>query len=182
MAPLFSINFYFDCKIRLCIIVPGRHEKIYFCTRKFLSTKYSQRYKQDTSFLDCKHKHMMKCGVPLDKFLVWYRIIISPYLGQEKKFGSGQLIFENWSGSPVEVFFLNHSLYFPNLIFQQVIKLGIQIQPVIDMSVMARIFFICVKIDPPDDQNQDIFFLALYSYIVSCARLYTKQPQMQLIL
>ena len=36
--------------------------------------------KQDTSFLDCKHKHMMKCGVPLDKFGVWYRIIISPYL------------------------------------------------------------------------------------------------------
>ena len=26
-------------------------------------------------------------------------------LGQEKKFGSGQLIFENWSGGPVAVFF-----------------------------------------------------------------------------
>ena len=23
---------------------------------------------QDTSFLDCKHKHMMKCGAPHDKF------------------------------------------------------------------------------------------------------------------
>ena len=23
---------------------------------------------QDTSFLDCKHKHMMKCGAPPDKF------------------------------------------------------------------------------------------------------------------
>ena len=23
---------------------------------------------QDTSFLDCKHKHMMKCGTPPDKF------------------------------------------------------------------------------------------------------------------
>ena len=23
--------------------------------------------KQDTSFLDCKHKHMMKCGAPPDK-------------------------------------------------------------------------------------------------------------------
>ena len=22
----------------------------------------------DTSFLDCKHKHMMKCGAPPDKF------------------------------------------------------------------------------------------------------------------
>ena len=27
----------------------------------------------------------------------------------------------------------------------------------------AHIFFICIKIDPPDDQNQDIFFLALNS-------------------
>ena len=25
---------------------------------------------QDTSFLDCKHKHMMKCGAPPDKFKV----------------------------------------------------------------------------------------------------------------
>ena len=25
---------------------------------------------QDTSFLDCKHKHMMKCGAPPDKFEV----------------------------------------------------------------------------------------------------------------
>ena len=25
---------------------------------------------QDTSFLDCKHKHMMKSGAPHDKFLV----------------------------------------------------------------------------------------------------------------
>ena len=24
---------------------------------------------QDTSFPDCKHKHMMKCGAPPDKFL-----------------------------------------------------------------------------------------------------------------
>ena len=25
---------------------------------------------QDTSFLDCKHKHMTKCGAPPDKFEV----------------------------------------------------------------------------------------------------------------
>ena len=24
MAPLFNINFYFDCKVRLCLIVPAR--------------------------------------------------------------------------------------------------------------------------------------------------------------
>ena len=27
---------------------------------------------QDTSFLDCKHKHMMKSGAPPDKFGVLY--------------------------------------------------------------------------------------------------------------
>ena len=44
MALLFNINFYFDCKIRMCIIVPGRHEKMNFCARKFLSTRYTQGY------------------------------------------------------------------------------------------------------------------------------------------
>ena len=29
------------------------------------------------------------------------------------------------------------------------------------LYLAAHIFFICVKIDPPVDQNQDIFFLAL---------------------
>ena len=28
---------------------------------------------QDTSFLDCKHKHMMKSGAPPEKFGVLYR-------------------------------------------------------------------------------------------------------------
>ena len=30
---------------------------------------------QDTSFLDCKHKHMMKSGAPPDKFRVLYRMV-----------------------------------------------------------------------------------------------------------
>ena len=30
--------------------------------------------KQDTFFLDCKHKHMMKCESPPDKFGVLYRM------------------------------------------------------------------------------------------------------------
>ena len=30
---------------------------------------------QDTSFLDCKHKHMIKCGAPPDKFGILYRMI-----------------------------------------------------------------------------------------------------------
>ena len=35
IAPLFNINFYFHCKIRLCLIVPGRHEKMYFAQDSF---------------------------------------------------------------------------------------------------------------------------------------------------
>ena len=30
---------------------------------------------QDTSFLDCKHKHMMKSGAPPDKFGVLYHMV-----------------------------------------------------------------------------------------------------------
>ena len=30
---------------------------------------------QDTSFRDCKHKHMMKFGAPPDKFEVLYRML-----------------------------------------------------------------------------------------------------------
>ena len=70
MALLSNINFYFDCKTRLYLIVPGRHEKIYFCTRKFLYLQgiLDDINEQDTSFLDCKHKYMMKSGAPPDKF------------------------------------------------------------------------------------------------------------------
>ena len=28
-----------------------------------------------TSFLDCKHKHMMKSGAPPDRFIVLYRMV-----------------------------------------------------------------------------------------------------------
>ena len=30
---------------------------------------------QDPSFLDCKHKHMMKSGAPPDKVRVLYRLL-----------------------------------------------------------------------------------------------------------
>ena len=30
---------------------------------------------QDTSFLDCKHKHMVKSGAPSDKFGVLYHMV-----------------------------------------------------------------------------------------------------------
>ena len=46
----------------------------------------------------------------------------------KKNFGSGQLIFENWSGGPVDLFsffFLNHNINIPNIIVQKVLKLEI---------------------------------------------------------
>ena len=76
MALLPNINFYFDCKTRQCLIVPGRQKKIHFCTRKFPSTSILDDIKeQDISFLDCKHKHMMKSGAPPDKFRVLYCMV-----------------------------------------------------------------------------------------------------------
>ena len=42
LISIFCANFYLDCKTRLCFIVPGRQEKIYLCTRKFLSAMYTQ--------------------------------------------------------------------------------------------------------------------------------------------
>ena len=76
MALLSNINFCFDCKTRLCLIVPGRQEKIYFAQESFyIQGILDDINEQDTSFLDCKHKHMMKSGAPPDKFLVLYRMV-----------------------------------------------------------------------------------------------------------
>ena len=35
----------------------------------YLQGIFNDINEQDTSFLDCKHKHMMKCGDPPDQFL-----------------------------------------------------------------------------------------------------------------
>ena len=75
MALLFSINFYFDCKTKLCFIVPGRHGKHIFIQESiYLQGILNDINEQDTSFLDCKHKHMMKSGAPPDKVGVLYRM------------------------------------------------------------------------------------------------------------
>ena len=34
---------------------------------------------QDSSFLDCKHKHMMKSGAPPDKFVPYMYVPYVPY-------------------------------------------------------------------------------------------------------
>ena len=76
MALLSNINFCFGCKTRMCLIVPGKQEKIYFTQESFyLQGILDDKNEQDTSFLDCKHKHMMKSGAPPDKFGVLYRMV-----------------------------------------------------------------------------------------------------------
>ena len=75
MALSYNINFYFDCKTRLCPIVLGRQEKIYFCTESFyLQGIIDDINEPDIFFLDCKHKCMMKSGAPSDKFIVRYTV------------------------------------------------------------------------------------------------------------
>ena len=77
MALLSNINFYFDSKTRLCLTVPDRKEKYIFAQESFyLQDILDDINEQDTSFLDCKHKHMMNSGAPPDKFRVLYRVVI----------------------------------------------------------------------------------------------------------
>ena len=72
MASLSNINFYFDCKTRLCLIVPGRQEKNIFAQGSFyLQGILDDINEQDTSFLDCKHKS----GAPPDTFGVLYSLL-----------------------------------------------------------------------------------------------------------
>ena len=72
MVLLFNVNFrntlYFDCKTKLCHTVPGREGRYNFIQDSFYQQGILNDYnEQDTSFLDCKHKHMMKSGAPPDK-------------------------------------------------------------------------------------------------------------------
>ena len=59
--------------MKLCLIVPGREGKYIFTQEGFyLQGILNEVNEQDASFLDCKHKHMMKSGAPPDKFIVLY--------------------------------------------------------------------------------------------------------------
>ena len=67
---------YFDCKTKLCFIVLGRQGKYIFTQESFyLQGILNDTNEQDLSFLDCKHKHMMKSGAPPDKFGVLYCLL-----------------------------------------------------------------------------------------------------------
>ena len=57
--------------------------KKYISTQEsiFLQGILNDINEQDTSFLDCKHKHMMKSGAPPDKVGVLYRLLLIEFHG-----------------------------------------------------------------------------------------------------
>ena len=73
MAVLFSINISFRLQDQTVPYSSWQTWKIYFAQESFcLQAILNDINEQDTSFLDCKHKHMMKSGAPLDKVRVLY--------------------------------------------------------------------------------------------------------------
>ena len=53
----------------MCLVVPGRQGKYIFTQESFcLQGIVDNINEQETSFLDCKHKHMMKSRAQHDKF------------------------------------------------------------------------------------------------------------------
>ena len=64
---------YFDCKTKLCL---GRQGK-YICRQEsfYLQGILNNMNEQDTSFLDCRHKHMMKSGAAPDKVRVLHHLL-----------------------------------------------------------------------------------------------------------
>ena len=70
---LLHINIIFDCKIKLCLGWQGKY--IFTQESFYLHGIFNNITQQDTSLLDCKHKHMMKGGAPPDKVGVLYRLL-----------------------------------------------------------------------------------------------------------
>ena len=77
---------YFDCKTKLCLIVPDREGNYNFMQQGFyLQGILNNINEQDTSFLDYKHTHMMKSGAPPDKVGVLYCMLPTEWHGFTKK-------------------------------------------------------------------------------------------------
>ena len=70
------VGLYFDFKTKLFLIVSGRLGK-YIFTQEIFYSQCILNYisEQDTYFLDCKHKHMMKTGAPPDRFRVLHCLL-----------------------------------------------------------------------------------------------------------
>ena len=76
MALLSNINFYFDYKPDCALYFLAGKKKYIFAQEKFyLQGILDDINEQDASFLECKHKHMMKRGSPPDKFGVLYHMV-----------------------------------------------------------------------------------------------------------
>ena len=70
---------YFDFKTK---IFPGSQGKYIFTQESFyLRDILNDINEQVTSFLDCKHKHMVKSGAPPDTVGVLHRLLPIEFLG-----------------------------------------------------------------------------------------------------
>ena len=73
MALSSNINFYLiarpDCAFEL---MAGKRKNIFVQESFYLHGILDDINEQDTSFVDCKYKHMMRSGAPPDKFGVLY--------------------------------------------------------------------------------------------------------------
>ena len=68
---------------RIFIARPNcRYGKYTFTQESFyLQGTHNDTNEQDTSFPDCKHKHMMKSGIPPDKVGVLYSLLLIEFHG-----------------------------------------------------------------------------------------------------
>ena len=98
MALSFSIKSKFYWKTKLCITVPGRQGKYVFPQDSFYQHGILNNItEQDTSFLDCKHTHMMKNRASTDKFGVLYRLLATEFHGFNSRIDfSGLSLFGPW--------------------------------------------------------------------------------------
>ena len=72
----YSVSISKQSRVQLCLIFPGRHGKYIFIQERFyLQGIPNNINEQDTSFLDCKHKHMMKSGASPDKVGILHRLL-----------------------------------------------------------------------------------------------------------
>ena len=53
----------------------GKRKYIFAQESFYLQAILDDTNEQDTSFFDCKHKHMMKSGAPPDKFGVLHHMV-----------------------------------------------------------------------------------------------------------
>ena len=70
---------YFDCKTKLCFDRQGKY--IFSQESFYLQGILNDINEQDTSLLDCKHKHMMKSGAPPDKIGVLHLLLSIEFHG-----------------------------------------------------------------------------------------------------